>query len=528
MDLQELLFNPEARAKLSPLQLQEFLARLKSINTTPKSVPWPSPGEMAVALTQNLPPAQRWSMAPHLHALDNHLLDAVEGRCPRLLVTMPPRHGKSQLTSIYFPFWLLVRNPATQIIFATYSEDFARRFGNSVRDLVVLYGEKYGLQLSKETNSATDWKLLSGGGMVSTGAGGSLTGRGAHALIIDDPIKNSEEAFSETARENLWNWFETTAFTRLEPGGFCVVIHTRWHQDDLIGRLHAKSQSAEIPPWTLINFPAAAEGPDELGRQEGDPLWPTRYDTAALQDIKRSLSSYNWSALYQQRPTPAEGGAIKRGWWQYYDTLPAEFDDLIQSWDLAFKDLQTSDYCVGQVWGRKGARFYLVHQIRERLDLPAVASRIRSLREIYPEAHAVLIEDTANGPALIQTLHTSVAGLIPRKVKGSKDTRVSAVSPYIESGNVFLPRSNPWLGDFIEECAAFPNGTHDDQVDSMTQALIYLGPKANTSISRDHRAALMPAAIQTPTQLMGRQFKAWCDKKLKASAKKINNPRRSF
>jgi predicted phage terminase large subunit-like protein len=343
-----------------------------------------------------------------------------------------------------------------------------------------------------------------------------------NCMIIDDPIKNSEEAFSESARENLWKWFETTAFTRLEPGGFCVVIHTRWHQDDLIGRLHAKSTAAEIPPWTLINYPALAEAEDELGREIGDPLWPARYSTAALHDIKKSISPYNWSALYQQRPTPEEGGAIKRAWWQYYDSLPTEFDDLIQSWDLAFKDLQTSDYCVGQIWGRKGARFYLVHQIRERLNLPAVASRIRSLREVYPEAHAVLIEDTANGPALIQTLHSSVAGLIPRKVKGSKDTRVAAVSPYIESGNVFLPRSSPWLSEFIEECAAFPNGTHDDQVDSMTQALIYLGPKAGTSVSHDHRAALMPAAISTPLQLQQHQFKAWRDKRLKSAANRIN------
>jgi predicted phage terminase large subunit-like protein len=243
---------------------------------------------------------------------------------------------------------------------------------------------------------------------------------------------------------------------------------TRWHQEDLAGYLLSQHDAK----WEEIRIPALAEDHDPLGRSPGQALCPERYDEARLEETKLTLGSRMWNALYQQRPSAAEGNIFKRQWWKFYSERPAQFDCLIQSWDLAFKDTKTSDFVVGQVWGKIGANKYLVDQIRARMDFPETVRAIRSLSSKY-SCSAKLVEDKANGPALIDTLKKEISGLIAVKPDGSKEARASAVSAQVEAGNVYLPNPTtaPWVNDFIEECSNFPNGANDDQVDAMTQAL---------------------------------------------------------
>ena len=307
---------------------------------------------------------------------------------------------------------------------------------------------------------------------MAAGVGGPITGRGAHVAIIDDPVKNSEDASSKTMRDKTYDWYRSTLRTRLAPGGAIVLVMTRWHEDDLAGRLLAENDEQ----WEVISLAALAEAGDPLGRECGVPLWPNRFPQHELKQIQLDLGSQLWNALYQQRPAPMEGDMLKRYWWKYYDAPPAAFDEVVQSWDMTFKDAATSDFVVGQVWGRVGADKYLLDQVRDRLDFPATVQAVRRLTTKWPQASAVLIEDTANGPAVIATLRREIAGIIPVNPMGGKEARAAAVSPQIEAGNVYLPSPIRvgWVQDFVEECAAFPNGANDDQVDAMTQALARL------------------------------------------------------
>ena len=247
-----------------------------------------------------------------------------------------------------------------------------------------------------------------------------------------------------------------------------VSHNTRWHADDIAGRLLA----AEPGEWEVVCFPAEAEENDLLGREVGEPLWPGfGFDHAWMADKKREVGSQAWAALYQQRPSPGEGGMLKRDWWKFYRQAPAHFDEVIQSWDCAVKD--QGSYVVGQVWGRVGADKYLLDQVRARVDITGTMTAIRSLSAKWPETHKKLIEDKANGPAVVQMLKREIPGLVAVQPQGGKEVRVQASMPDIEAGNVYLPEPAiaSWVHDFIEECAAFPAGVHDDQVDAMTQAL---------------------------------------------------------
>ena len=442
-----------------------------------------------------------------------------------------PTHN-SELTSYWFPLWYLAKNPTKRIILVSYESDFAALWSRRCRDAIINLGDKFGLQMDPGVTRANEWVLTTGGGMRSAGAGGPIVGRGADILIIDDPIKNYDEASSEIERENLWNWLQTTAISRLEPGAAVALICTRWHEDDLLGRLERFSRSGEGLPWEIIKLPAVAESDDILGRIPGEALWHERYPAITeqrdgrfyqgLDDIKKGMSPYNWSAVYQQNPTPDEGSAISRDWWKFYDSLP-ELDVMIQSWDLPLKDGEENDYAVGQVWGRKGANLYLVDQIRGHMNTPTVISAIRKLTQIYPKATAKLVEDTAMGPAVIAMLQHEVYGLIPIKPRGSKMARLQAVVPAIHSSNVYLPKGEkaPWIWDLIHEHAALPNGQHDDQVDATTQALKYLTPQGWSEISRDMKLAKEGPPPTTTVQLMERDLHKSMKKKVKTKEKKL-------
>lgn len=255
-------------------------------------------------------------------------------------------------------------------------------------------------------------------------------------------------------------------------------------------------------------MPALAEEDDPLGREFGSPLWPERYDVAALESIKRMVGTRVWNALYQQRPAPDEGAVLKRDWWRYWRTLP-EFQTVIQSWDLTYSDGNASDYVCGQVWGKSGADLYLLDQVHARMSFTATIQAIRSMSGRWPQATAKLIENKANGAAAIDTLRHEIQGIIPVEPRGNKEARVNSVSPLIEAGNVYLPDSSlaAWVIPLVEETTSFPNGRHDDQVDALTQALGYLR-QSTPLVTRNFTVEDPDESEHSPTWTIGRRLRA--------------------
>jgi predicted phage terminase large subunit-like protein len=309
-----------------------------------------------------------------------------------------------------------------------------------------------------------------------------------NCLIIDDPIKDREQADSETYRQRAWDWWTDVGSTRLAPGAPVVQIATRWHEADLAGQLQA-AEDGHL--WTSLNIPAQADHDpakdetDPLGREPGEFMISARGRTPTQWEaIKVRSGSRTWNALFQGRPAPAEGGMFKRDAWAWYDqplwleredgsNVVTHFDDILMSWDMAFKDTAHSDYVVGQVWMRRGADAYLLDQVHGRMDFVTTCQRFRELAAKWPQATLKLVEDKANGTAVINSLRRIVPGIVPEEPHGSKEARAAAVTPLVEAGNVHLPVPElaPWIGGLVEEAAAFPNAANDDRVDSLTQAL---------------------------------------------------------
>lgn len=448
----------------------------------------------------------------HLDVLDESLMKVSTGEIKRLIVTMPPRHGKSERVSRKFPAWHIGRNPNDEVILASYSIDLSRGFSRIARDTLTAHAETFGADVDQNNKSAESWGTEGHrGGLHAAGVGGPITGKGARIAIIDDPVKNAEEADSETMREKIWDWYTSTLYTRLTPDGRIVVVMTRWHEDDLVGRL-LKKEADEIAEgthkgerWTVINFPALAEKDDYLQREEGEPLWPQYgFDKQRMEQIKVDVGSRVFNALYQQRPSAADGNMLKREWWRYYEMAPP-FASMLISVDATFKGEDDSDYVVVQVWGKVGANMYLVEQVRAKMNFPATLQTIRNISKKYPEAHWKLVEDKANGSAIIATLQREIGGVVAINPEGGKVARVNAVSAYIEAGNVYLPRTT-WIQDFVEEAASFPKGKHDDQIDAMSQALhrfIYF----NGALAEEEKKKTpFPFRTEEPT---GGEYMSW-------------------
>ena len=415
------------------------------------------------------PARHHWLIADKLEAV-------ARGECKRLMIFMPPRHGKSMLASEYFPAWWLAQFPDRYIIAATYAQDLADDFGRKVRNHCKSpqHAAMFpGFKLREDSQAASRFHTEEGGVYYGVGVGGPVTGRGAHLLLIDDPIKGREDAESEARRRQLKDWYTSVARTRLMPGGAIVIIQTRWGTDDLAGWL-LKDHAHE--GWEVINLPALAEEGDQLGRAVDEPLWPECYPLEELGAIKLAIGTRDWTALYQQRPSPVEGGLVKLPWFQRYDAPPANPHRVIQSWDTAMKAGEANDPSSGQTWSDNGTGFYLLDNVTKRMEYPELKRAILSFAERW-QPSAVLIEDKASGQSILQELRASTSlPIIPIEPKGDKVVRLMAVSALIESGRVFLPNSAHWLIDFEAEIASFPNGKHDDQVDAMTQALSYLSP----------------------------------------------------
>lgn len=405
------------------------------------------------------------------HLLICRALERIErGELKRLMIFMPPRHGKSQTVSETFPSWYIGRNPRKRVIAVSYGDTLSRQFGRKNRAKLMEFGPSiFEVELAHDNNQTNNFSVEGEtGGALFTGIGGSVTGMGANLLIIDDPIKNRLEANSKTYRDRVWDEYQNSLLTRLTSDGAVIIINTRWHEDDLCGRILEQ----EADQWEILSLPAIAEEADLLGRAEGEPLWGEfGFDKEWAERTRKAVGSQTWNALFQQRPSPEEGNIIKRDWFQWYTEAPSKYDEQVISVDATFKDKDDSDFCVLQVWQKSGADKYLLDQVRARMGFTATVQAVRTLNAKFPKAHAKLIEDKANGSAIIDYLKHEISGLIPVEPAGGKIARAYAVQPQIEAGNVYLPKGAPWVHDFVEECASFPQGAHDDQVDCMTQAL---------------------------------------------------------
>ena len=399
-----------------------------------------------------------------------------------LVITTPPQHGKSQSITETLPSWYLGRHPSKHVIEISYNEDFAIKFGRRNKRKIEEFGDDiFGVKIAKDNNRAVEFETTEHGGMLSRGIGTGVTGQPADLMIIDDPIKNKKEAFSKSRRDLIYEEWLMSFKTRLAPGAKVVIIMTRWHEDDLAGRLLAEEENIK-----LLRFPCECEDEDsavekKLGRKIGDALCPEiGKGNEWLAEYKKGLvsreGSMTWNALFQGRPTAMEGNVIERDWWDYYgkgckiEELP-QINTWVMSVDAAFKDEDQSDFVAIQVWGKTHADIYLIDAVKKHLSFPDTIVEIRRLRAMYPECKTTLIEDRANGSAIIRMLRYEMTGIIPVQPIGSKMARVQAILGAIESGNVHLPKDKRFTGDFVEECSAFPNAAHDDQVDCMSQAL---------------------------------------------------------
>ncbi|MGA8643879.1 phage terminase large subunit [Candidatus Binatus sp.] len=428
----------------------------------------------------------KFELPSHLRILVQVLERVQRGELDRVIICMPPRHGKSMTTSQLFPAWYLGRNPSKSIIASSYGQELASDFGRRVRNFA---SERLHRQIFPECVIADDsdsvhrFHTTAGRAYYAVGAGGPLTGRGADLLLIDDPIKSADDARSPVFRRSLQDWYESTAYTRLEPAGAVVLIQTRWHEADLAGWLLREHASEG---WKVISLPAIGET-NEGWRNEGDPLWCERFPLETLARIREAIGTASWSALYQQRPVSEEGGIFKRQWWREYAGA-VECHRTIFSLDTAFKAGLSNDFSVVAIVSEAKDGYYIRHVSRGRWEFPELKRQAVALAEIW-RPNGVLIEDAASGQSLIQALRAETRlPILPVRPMGDKVSRAHAVSPLIESGRVFVPAEASWLADFLDEMTSFPAAPHDDMVDAITQALNYLrgegrGEYAFTSLS---------------------------------------------
>jgi predicted phage terminase large subunit-like protein len=435
--------------------------------------------------------------------IDDTLQQVARGRIKRLIISMPPRHGKSALTSHVFPAWYLMLHPDHRIILASYEADFAASWGRKARDVVEHAGSWYGVKVRNDSSAANRWDLADhAGGMVTAGVGGPITGRGAHVLIVDDPIKNAEEANSETIRMKTWEWWTSTAYTRLEPDGAAIVIMTRWHEDDLAGKLIQSMQDGG-EPWHVLELPAIAEEDEDIPlwaypdkryvRKAGDALWPSRYDIEDFERIKKAVGSRVWTALYMQRPTPADGQVFRRSDFRYYRIDQANRLYLLgdrrvpmdQTWrfgtmDLAIEAKSSADYTVLAIWDvTPDMDLILVDLIREQCSSAQHMEMLTGIFTRYPTITFVGIESVAYQKTLVKS--AVKRGLRVKELRADRDkmSRGIMFSARYEVGSVWHPADADWLQAFERELLTFPNGKHDDQVDAGGYAALtvsYIAP----------------------------------------------------
>ena len=396
-----------------------------------------------------------------------------------LCISTPPQHGKSATISERLGAWYLLRNPDDHVILISYGDVLAKRFGKQNLQTLKQFASTFGVELDPGRATSQDMYIKDHDGyMISRGYGAALTGYSGDLIIIDDPVKNAEEASSEANRESKWNEFLSTIMTRQQDVTRIVLIMTRWHEDDLAGRIQQDMSSMV----EVVNIPCECESEDDLlGRKIGDPLCPELgKDEKWLETTKKAYVTENgqraWDALYQGRPSAMEGNLLKREDWRFfslddYKKNNMKLDRVVMSVDATYKDAKRSDFVAIQVWGKYKDFYYLLDRVKRRMTFTQTLREIERMKAKHPLIRQIYIEDKANGSAIIEVLRERVAGIVGVNPKESKYARVEAMAHIQQMGCCFLPEKAGWVFEFINECATFPNGAHDDEVDAFAQAL---------------------------------------------------------
>jgi predicted phage terminase large subunit-like protein len=410
----------------------------------------------------------------HHRIFAEKLEKVARGELKRLIVNMPPRHTKSEFASYLFPAWVMGQKPETKIIQATHTAELAVGFGRKVKNLIdsEVYRDVFPeLALAKDAKASGRWSTDKGGEYYAVGVGGALAGRGANLCIIDDPV-SEQDALSPTALDNIYEWYTSGPRQRLQPGGAIIIVMTRWSIRDLTAKVLQKQAEGGADKWEVVEFPAIFPDTDKV-------LWPEFWSREELDGVRASIPVAKWNAQYLQNPTAEEGAIVKRDWWNVWDSdEPPTCSYIIQSYDTAFTKSERSDYSAITTWGvfhpddGDEAAIILLDAEKGRWEFPELKDAALRLYGEY-EPDLVLIEQKASGTPLTQDLRKMgipVSGFTPGR-GADKFSRMNACAPVFESGMVYAPEAR-WAEEVIEECAAFPNGEHDDLADSMSQAIL--------------------------------------------------------
>jgi predicted phage terminase large subunit-like protein len=434
---------------------------------------------------QTVSPGERFLENWHIEAMAYQLLKVVRGETRRLVITIPPRHLKSICTSVALPAFILGHDPTRRIICVSYSSDLAVKHANDFRTVVKSdwYRRVFpATRIDPAKDTQAEIMTTRRGFRLATSVGGTLTGRGGKLIVIDDPIK-PEEAMSDTTRERVIQWCGNTLLSRLDhkEEGAIILVMQRLHVGDLAG--HFLEQGG----CEHLNLPAIAEVEQtiEIGggryhvRKVGDLLHPERESKETLNIIKAGMGSATFAAQYQQSPVPPGGNMVNWEWFRWYDPDQLEVENVVISWDTAMKPTDFADYSVGTVWWVQGDFYYLLDVIRERLSFPDLKRKVIKVYERWKRYGKpdLLIEDTGSGASLLQELRDCKIPAIAIRPGGDKVMRMDAQTAKIEAGAVHLPLNAPWLDDLRSELLAFPHGHHDDQVDSISQALNWMSSR---------------------------------------------------
>ena len=420
-----------------------------------------------------------YSPAAHLVYLADALEGVERGEIDRLIVEMPPRHGKSELTSIRFPAWYLSRHPAHHIIGASYGAELAHSFGRRARNVMLSARRQAlwpGVTVAGDSGAAHRWDTNHGGGYLAVGIPGPITGHGAHCLLVDDPLRGREDAGSEAIRSRIWEWWQADALTRLEPGGAVVICCTRWHEDDLVGRVLAD----EPGRWRRIRLPALAGADDPLGRAEGAALWPERFSVEELEGRRREIGASEWAALYQQEPAPPEGHIWQ--WWPRYQVLPENFQVVYVPIDTAYSTRSGSDYTAAAAWGVSGGRIYLIDAQRWRMEAPEAEEAVwdfwARLHNRYGERCPVtplVRRRVAIDRVAAQHLRARRVPVVEVDLPAgnTKAALARMVVHLFQAELARIPEWAPWLDSWLHEHRVFDGSetTHDDWVETTIIAM---------------------------------------------------------